>query len=109
MNVFYKKSNSSLVNADRILNELQSSINDLKSSIDLDSNIDKNNNILAKQESLKSKVKESGVTLERTKNVIWLIVFKIVFLQFSIRVFSRISNLLIFIIKILKTSTYNLL
>ena len=47
---------------------MQNSIEDLKNSINLDVK-DKSSNIIAKQESLKSKVKESGVTLERTKNV----------------------------------------
>ena len=50
------------------MNEVQQSINDLRNSVDLDSQ-DKAANIQAKQESLKSKVKESGVTLERTKIV----------------------------------------
>ena len=51
------------------MNDVQKSILELKNSVDVDS-IDKSSNIVAKQESLKSKVKESGVTLERTKIVI---------------------------------------
>jgi hypothetical protein len=50
------------------MNDVQKSILELKNSVDVDS--DKSSNIVAKQESLKSKVKESGVTLERTKIVI---------------------------------------
>ncbi len=52
-----------------MMNDVQKSILELKNSVDVDS-IEKSSNILAKQESLKSKVKESGVTLERTKIVI---------------------------------------
>jgi hypothetical protein len=50
------------------LKAVDSSINDLKAKVDLDA-IEKSASIQAKQESLKSKVKESSVTLERTKNV----------------------------------------
>jgi hypothetical protein len=62
------KSEKNIENIGKIMNEVQQSINDLKNSVDLDSQ-DKAANIQAKQESLKSKVKESGVTLERTKVV----------------------------------------
>ncbi|CAF0857038.1 unnamed protein product [Brachionus calyciflorus] len=48
--------------------EIEKSLNELKNSVDLETNKEKLANILAKQESLKSKVKESGVTLERTKS-----------------------------------------
>lgn len=44
-------------------------MNDLSNVIDLDTVRDKTAKLQAKQESFKSKVKESGVTLERTKNV----------------------------------------
>ena len=50
------------------MSEVEKSIGDLKQKVDVDS-IEKSAKILAKQESLKSKVKESGVTLERTKIV----------------------------------------
>ncbi len=62
------QSGINIANVSKSLDEVQSSIENLKNSIDLDSK-DKSNQINAKQESLKSKVKESGVTLERTKIV----------------------------------------
>ena len=52
------------------LGDIEKTINDLKNSVDLEANKEKLGNILAKQESLKSKVKESSVTLLLTKNVI---------------------------------------
>lgn len=68
------KSFNELNNAETALKDIESSLNDLKDSIDLDNSKEKLSNALAKQESLKSKAKESGVTLERTKNV-FLIIF----------------------------------
>jgi hypothetical protein len=56
------------MNITKNINQVQISIEELKNSIDLDVK-DKSAQITAKQESLKSKVKESGVTLERTKKV----------------------------------------
>ena len=56
------------MNITKAIDQVQISIDELKNSIDLDVN-DKSAQITAKQESLKSKVKESGVTLERTKKV----------------------------------------
>lgn len=56
-------------NAENALKDIQSSLKELKNSIDLETNKEKLTNVIAKQESLKSKAKESKVTLERTKNV----------------------------------------
>ena len=50
------------------IQQVEDSIMQLKESIKLDTK-EKYSNKLAKQESLKSKVKESGVTLSRTKTV----------------------------------------
>lgn len=61
-----KTSESNIENIEIKLNGVQQSILDLKNSVDVDST-EKPGNQLAKQESLKSKVKESRVTLERTK------------------------------------------
>lgn len=54
------------------MKQVQQSIKDLKSSVEFDSK-DKTTGIIAKQDSLKSKVKESGVTLNRTKIVCVLV------------------------------------
>lgn len=68
ISIYLLKSEKNIENIGKVMNEVQQSINDLRNSVDLDSQ-DKAANIQAKQESLKSKVKESGVTLERTKIV----------------------------------------
>jgi len=65
-----KKSGVNLNESDLSIKLLEKQINDLQNTIDLNTVKDKTAKILAKQESFKSKVKESGVTLERTKNVI---------------------------------------
>jgi hypothetical protein len=57
------------------MKQVQQSIKDLKSSVELDSK-DKTTGIIAKQDSLKSKVKESGVTLNRTKIVCFVLIDK---------------------------------
>ena len=62
------------------MNEVEKSIDELKASVDLDAK-EKASNLQAKQDSLKSKVKESGVTLERTKNVIALSSFNKMYLK----------------------------
>lgn len=50
------------------IQQVDDSIMELKRSVELDT-VERYSNKLAKQESLKSKVKESGVTLSRTKTV----------------------------------------
>ena len=48
---------------------VQSALEQLRQNVDLDSADKQAINLLAKQESLKSKVKESDVTLKRTNDV----------------------------------------
>ena len=50
---------------------MQQSMNDLKNTVDLD----KTSALTSAQDSLKAKVKESNVTLVRTKNVIFYFLF----------------------------------
>ena len=58
-------------NIQESIKNVSKAIDDLRGTIDMDSDnmINYNPNNLAKQESLRSKVKESGVTLSRTKKV----------------------------------------
>ena len=52
-----------------IMAEMQNALDQLKQNVELDTADKMAINLLAKQESLKSKVKESDVTLKRTNDV----------------------------------------
>lgn len=64
------KSGEKLNESEASIKALDKHMSDLQGTVDLNTIKDKTAKMLAKQESFKSKVKESGVTLERTKNVI---------------------------------------
>ena len=51
------------------MNSITLSLKDLKDKANIEEEKEKTSSFLAKQDTLKSKVKESGVTLERTKDV----------------------------------------
>lgn len=66
---FVFKSGEKLNESDVTIRQLEKMLTELQGTIDLETVRDTTAKLLAKQESFKSKVKESGVTLERTKNV----------------------------------------
>ena len=63
------KNRESIESIESIMNNVTQALNDLRSKANVNAEKERTLSFVAKQDSLKSKVQESSVTLQRTKDV----------------------------------------